>query len=182
MKRAVLYSCLLLIGGGTCALAQLKLNLDNLASKATEVVDLSLDSSTLQVAGNFLSSEKLDEAKAKALISGLKGIYVKSYQFDKEGEYSQEDLQPIRTQLQAPGWSRIVNVVERREGTEIYVKTEDGKTAGLAIVAWEPRELSIVNILGPINLNQLSELGGRFGIPAMPVPGAKAEPKKPVKK
>jgi hypothetical protein len=84
-----------------------------------------------------------------------------------------DDLKPIREQLQAPGWSRIVNVVDRREGTEIYLKTEEGKTAGLAILAWEARELTIVQIIGPINLDQLSELGGRFGIPPVAVPDVK---------
>jgi Domain of unknown function (DUF4252) len=173
MRRTVLLSFLLLIGAGTYAMAQLKINLDNLASKAKEVVDLSLDSSTLQVAGRFLSSEKSDEAKVKALISGLKGVYVKNYEFEKEGDYTQADLEPIRAQLQAPGWSRIVNVVERREGTEIYVNTEEGKTAGLVILAWERRELSFVNIVGNIDLDQLSELGGRFGIPPVPILPAK---------
>jgi hypothetical protein len=173
MKRILFVLSLALICTVARMNAQLKINLDNLASKAKEVVDLSLDSSMLQTAGRFLSAEKSNDAKAKALISGLKGVYVKSYQFDKEGQYSLDDLKPIREQLQAPGWSRILNVVDNREGAEIYLKTEEGKTAGLAILAWEAKELSVVQIIGPINLDQLSELGGRFGIPPVAVPGVK---------
>ena len=85
--------------------AQLKINLDSLAAKATESVDVSLDGNLLQLAAKFLSADKSENAKAKELISKLKGIYVRSFQFEKNGQYSQADLDPIRTQLQAPGWS-----------------------------------------------------------------------------
>jgi hypothetical protein len=74
MKRILFVLSLALIGTVARMNAQLKINLDNLASKAKEVVDLLLDSSMLQTAGRFLSAEKSNEAKAKALISGLKGI------------------------------------------------------------------------------------------------------------
>ena len=36
---------------------------------------------------------------------------------------------------------------------------------GLAIIAAEPKELVIVNIVGPIDLEKLSQLEGIFGIP-----------------
>jgi hypothetical protein len=173
MKRILLVLSIALIATAARMDAQLKINLDNLASRAKEVVDLSLDSSMLHAAGQFLSAEKSNEAKAKAAISGLKGVYVKSYQFDKEGQYTLDDLKPIREQLQAPGWSRIVNVVDRRQGTEIYMKTEEGKTAGLTILAWEAKELTIVQIIGPVNLDQLSALGGSFGIPPVAIPDVK---------
>jgi len=178
MKRILLVLSIALICTTARMEAQLKINLDNLASKAKEVVDLSLDSSMLHVAGQFLSAEKSDEAKAKAAIAGLKGVYVKSFEFDKEGQYTLDDLKPIRAQLQAPGWSRIVNVVERSEGAEIYLKTEEGKTAGLTVLAWEAKELTIVQIIGPINLDQLSELGGQFGIPPVAVPKITKKPAK----
>jgi len=36
---------------------------------------------------------------------------------------------------------------------------------GLVILSAEPKELTVVNIVGPINLDQLSDLGGHLGIP-----------------
>ena len=150
--------------------AQLKLNLDNLAAKAKESVDVSLDGSLLQLAAKFLSADKSDDAKAKELISKLKGIYVRSFEFEKEGQYSQSDLDPIRAQLQAPGWSRIIFVREKDEGTEVYLKSDGGQTAGLAIISFEARELTVVNIVGPIDLSQLSGLEGHFGIPSVRAP------------
>ncbi len=157
---------------------KLPASLDRLAAKATETVDVCLDGSLLQLAGKFLSSEKGDEAKAKGLIQGLKGIYVKSFEFDKEGEYTPADVEAIRSQLRAPGWSRIVGVLSKRggENAEIYVKPQGDRIGGLIILAAEPKELTVVSIVGTIDLDQLSELGGRFGIPKVEV-----ERKKPAK-
>jgi hypothetical protein len=82
-------------------------NLEKLASKAAEVVDVTLDQSMLQLAARFMSDRRSqDEAEARELIKQLKGVYVKSFEFDKEGEYSLSDVEAIRTQLHAP-WSRI---------------------------------------------------------------------------
>jgi Domain of unknown function (DUF4252) len=145
--------------------------LDGLASKAKESVDITLDSSMLQMAGGFLggTGKDKDAAKLKELLSGLKGITVRSFEFKEEGQYRMEDLDPIRAQLRAPGWSKIIGVNEDRELTEIYVRTESGKVAGFAIIAAEPKELTIVAIEGTIDLNDLSKLGA-LGVPAIPIP------------
>jgi hypothetical protein len=41
------------------------------------------------------------------------------------------------------------------------------KVTGLVIIATEPREFTIVNINGPIDIDRLAELSGQFGIPEM---------------
>jgi hypothetical protein len=172
MNRIIRISLLALICAVAQLPAQIKINLDGLAAKAKESVDVNLDSSMLQLAWKFLSGNKPDEAKAKELVAGLKAISVRSFEFEKEGQYSQADLQPIRAQLQAPGWSKIVGVQSSREGTEVYLKIEGGRTAGVAIIAFEPRELTVVSIEGSIDLERLSDLSGHFGIPAVDIPGA----------
>ena len=40
---------------------------------------------------------------------------------------------------------------------------------GLVILAAEPKELTVVDIVGPIDLDMLSELGGHMGIPPVEV-------------
>jgi hypothetical protein len=154
---------------------------DKLAEKAVETVDVTLDSSLLQMAGKFLSKEKTDEAKAKQLISGLKGIYVRSFTFDKEGEYSREDVESILSQLKSPSWSRIVGVRSKVKGenADIFLKREGDAVMGLFLIAAEPKQLTVVSISGPIKPEQLSELGGQFGVPEVEVEGAakKQEPK-----
>ncbi len=40
-------------------------------------------------------------------------------------------------------------------------------TRGLAIIATEPRQFTVVNIVGSIDLDKLHKLEGRFGIPKL---------------
>ena len=55
---------------------------------------------------------------------------------------------------------------------------------GLAILAAEPKELTVVNIIGIIDIEKLSKLEGQFGIPDLgiePDDADKPEAKKPEK-
>lgn len=144
---------------------------DKLAEKASDHVEVNLDGNLLQFAGKFLSSSDPDEARAKALIVGLKSILVRNFEFDKTGQYTDADLEPLRSQLRAPGWSKIIGFVSKRDGdnAEIYTKGDGDKISGLVILAAEPKELTIVQIIGTISLDQLSDLGGQFGIPKVKI-------------
>jgi hypothetical protein len=150
---------------------KLPASLDQLTAKAAETVDVTLDSSMLKLAGRFLSDKKSDEAQAKKLLGGLKGIYVRSYEFENAGEYSMADVESVRSQLRGPGWSRIVGVRSKKDGenAEVYVKNSGDQIGGLVVIATEPKELTIVNIVGTIDPEQLSDLGGQFGIPKVEV-------------
>jgi hypothetical protein len=144
-------------------------SIEKLAAKAVDTVEVTLDGGMLQLAGRFLSEKKTDEAEAKRLIAGLESVFVRSYQFDKPGQYSPADVEALRAQLTAPVWSRIVGVRSRREGenAEVFLKTENKRITGLAVIAADPKSLTIVNIVGAINPEDLSRLGGQFGIPRL---------------
>jgi uncharacterized protein DUF4252 len=137
-----------------------------LAERATESVDVTLDSSMLRLASGFLSDDDEDDASVKKLVSRLKGVYVRSFEFDKDGQYSTADVESIRAQLKGPQWSRILGSKSSKgESSEIYVKKNGDGIAGLVVLDAEPRELTVVHIDGPINPDQLSELSGHIGIP-----------------
>jgi Domain of unknown function (DUF4252) len=145
---------------------KLPVNLDKLAARATESVDVTLDESMLQLASKFLSKEDPDEVQVKKLVGKLKGVYVRSFEFDKDGQYSQADVDSIRAQLKTPQWVRIVGVRSvKGDNSEIYVHRNGDQIAGLMVIATEPRELTIVHIDGQISPEELSELGGHMGIP-----------------
>jgi hypothetical protein len=141
--------------------------IEKLSAKARDSVNVTLDGPLLQLAGQFLNSQSTDEQQARNVVAKLKGIHVRSFEFADEGAYSEADVAAFRSQLRSPAWSRIVDTTskEARERVEIFVKLEKNQPAGLAIIAAEPKELTIVNIDGAIDLKQLSSLGGRFGIP-----------------
>ena len=144
--------------------------LDWLAASATNTVDVTLEGPLLQLAAKFLSSNDPDEAKIKRLVGGLKGIYVRSFEFDKEGAYSESDVATLRNQLRAPDWSRLLDVHSKRDGEkiELFLRTNH-ESGGLAIIVANPKQLTVVQILGKVDLDQLSELGGSLGIPKLDV-------------
>ena len=147
-------------------------NLEPLSKKASEVVDVNLDGPLLKLASKFMAEDDSTEDRdALGITKNLKGIYVKNFEFDKPGEYSQADVEAIRKQLQSPAWSRIVTARSKHEGetTEIYLMTagDGGTVLGMAILNSEPQELTVVNIVGPIDIDKLSSLEGKMGIPRM---------------
>nr|MBA3323443.1 hypothetical protein [Pyrinomonadaceae bacterium] len=98
------------------------------------------------------------------------------------GEYGEADIASIRTQLSAPAWVRIINVFRKKDGrtVEVHMLTDNAKIGGLAVVAFEPRRLTLVNIVGNIDMDKLSRLEGRFGIPELNIGrGDDDEDKKP---
>jgi hypothetical protein len=154
---------------------QFQLNLDNLANKAANAVDLSLSGSTLKFAAKFMDGNDPNELQIKKLIEGLQGIYIKHFEFKQDGGWTEADLDRVRNQLHAPDWERIVGVKSKEEGStaEIYLHVENGKNTGVAVVEAEAREVTVVNIVGTIDLESLAALGGHFDIPKVTVPKEK---------
>lgn len=140
--------------------------IEKLSAKAKDSTNITLDGPLLQLAGSFLNANDKDQKAAKEIVSKLKSIHVRNFEFEKAGEFSDADLDSIRAQLKAPAWTRIIEQKEDGEHTQIFLKQDKGQIAGLVILSAERRELSIVIIDGAIDLKQLSSLGGSFGIPS----------------
>jgi len=162
---------LLLASPGLVQAQDIKLpaDVEKLSAKAKETVEVTMDGPMLRWASKFLSAEDPEEAKCAKLVANLKGIYVRSFEFDKEGEYSSADVEALRSQLHSPAWSKVVGVRSERDGdnVDIFFKMEDEKMAGIVIIAAEAKELTFVNIVGPLEVDQLADLGGEFGIPKL---------------
>jgi hypothetical protein len=173
MKITMTVWAFLLIGPAS-ALAQgarLQLDhLDRLAGQAAESVNVTIDPAMLQLASAFLKTEG-EQAALKQTLAGVKGIYVRSFEFERENAYTPDDVSAIRKQLMVPGWARLVTVDSKRdrELVEVYSWREGNQSGGLAILVAEPMELTVVNIVGPIDLTTLGALQGNFGIPRVPI-------------
>jgi hypothetical protein len=155
-----------------------------LADKASESVNVTLDGAVLGMASKWLNSADPDQAKAKQLVSSLTGIYVRSYTFDTDFAYPKADVDGVRRQLSAPGWSRMVETHSNKENTDVdvYLLIEGGKAQGLAIIASEPRQFTIVNIVGSIDLEKLQDLEGNFGVPDLELETGAKPAAKPAEK
>ncbi len=164
---AALALTLLIPGTGLAQEVKIPDRIEKLAAKASETVNVTLDGPLLQMAGQFLNSKNADEQQAKIVLSKLKGLHVRTFEFAKAGEYSEADIAEFRSQLRSPAWSRIVDTNSKEDGehVEVYLKQEKNQVVGLVIIAAEPKELTIVSFDGAIDLKQLASLGGQFGIP-----------------
>jgi hypothetical protein len=150
-----------------------------LAQKATDSVTITLDPALLSMASRFLDASDPQDAATQEVIKGLRGIYVRSYTFDKDAAYSQADIDAVRAQLSAPGWNRLVQTHSRktRADVDIYIMVDNNQAVGLALIASEPRQFTIVNIVGAIDLDKLHKLEGQFGVPKLDLDAAKSAPK-----
>jgi Domain of unknown function (DUF4252) len=147
-----------------------------LAQRAAESVTITLDTALLAMAGRFLDGNDPQDAATKEIIKGLRGIYVRSYTFDKDSAYQQADIDAVRSQLSAPGWNRLVETRSRktRANVDIYIMIDNDQAVGLALIASEPRQFTIVNIVGAIDLDKLHKLEGQFGVPKLDIDLPKA--------
>ena len=137
-----------------------------LAARASNVTEVTLGKNMLGFAAKFMNGKDKDEAATRQLIQNLDGIYVRDYEFDKDGQYSMEDMDKLRQYFETPEWTPIVRERERKSGerTDVLVKMVNGETRGMFILSAEPRELSIVLILGPVRMEDLGKLSGLGGL------------------
>jgi Domain of unknown function (DUF4252) len=172
MKRLLVSMALTWMGWQPALAADARVTLpefSGLESKAVETVSITLDATLIKLAAGFLDASKPDEAAAKELISGLRGIYVRTFKFDADFNYPSADVERVRRQLVEPRWQRVVEVRSRKENAavDVYVAIESNMANGLAIIASEPREFTIVNIVGAVDLGKLHRLEGRLGVPKL---------------
>ena len=92
-----------------------------LADKASESVNVTLDAKLLGMGCRFLNAADPEQAAAKKLCTSLTGIYVRHYTFDDDFAYPKADIDGVRRQLSAPGWSRIVEARSKKENTDVDV-------------------------------------------------------------
>jgi len=175
---APVIALLLVVGSAAATRAQdsrLQLSsLDHLAAKASQSVDVNIDERLMRLAAKVISDKDAEERQIKQLVAGIKGIYVKTFEFEAAGQYSAADLETIRTQLRGPGWTRMVNVTSKKEGAlEVYLLMNGEQIGGLAVLGTDDRELVVVNIVGPVDLDKLAKPEGQFGVPELGIEPAK---------
>lgn len=137
-----------------------------LAARASNVTEVTLGKNMLAFAAKFMNGKDGDEAATRHLIEALDGIYVREYEFDKDGQYSMVDIEKLRQYFETSEWSPIVREHDKKSGetTDVMVKLVNGEAHGMFILDAEAKELSIVLILGPVKMEDLSKLSGLGGL------------------
>src|SRR5580704_2405613 len=95
----------ILIAAAMPALAQQNFDfksLDKLGANASESTNISLEGDTLKLATSLFGGDT-------GPLKNLTGVYVRSFEFAKSGQYNEADLAPIRAYLKTLQWSKIVD-------------------------------------------------------------------------
>jgi hypothetical protein len=167
--KTILIACLLFSIGPILLAQDFDFHtLDKLAAVAKSSTNVTLNGDMLKLAAGFLGSDNdKDAASIKAMVASLKGVYVRAYEFDKPGQYSEADVVPLRAYLKQAKWSAIFEVKEDKEWTQIFVlpTPNNTKLGGLAVVSTDPVSLTVVYIDGSIDPADLEKLNGNLGIP-----------------
>ncbi len=81
------------------------------------------------------------------------------------------DIDEIRAQLNAPGWERLANVRSKKNNqkVDIYTMFTGDVMSGVAVVVSETKSIAVVNIIGPIDIELLTELSGKMNIPKIDI-------------
>jgi len=140
---------------------------EHLQSRAVESVDIHVGAFPLWLAALFMDEDDPDDADARAVIKDLRGVHVRSYQFDSDDAYSREEVEKVRRQLTSPGWQQVVRIRDRDQHSDVdvFIATDGEKISGIAVVASEPREFTIVHVVGNIDVDKLARLQGNMGVP-----------------
>lgn len=172
-----LFALFILILAGIAANAQdvARLQFDKLSrleTKARDVVEVNIDGKLLDLAKRVTAKVKDEDAKKIALaINGLRGIYVRVFNFEKENEYELTDVDEIRSQLNSPGWEKLANVRSRKNNqkVDVYTMFTGEKMDGLAVVLSESKTVAVVNVIGMVDIETLVELSGKMSIPKIDI-------------
>ena len=154
-----------------------------LAARASDVTEVTLGKNMLAFAAKVMNGKDDDDAEARHLIEGLEGIYVREYEFEKEGEYSVDQIEQLRKYFETSEWTPMVHEHNKKTGetSDVMVKLVNGESNGMFILDVEPKEVSIVLILGRIHMDDLGKLKGIGGLDALgdvsKIPGVKDKEK-----
>jgi hypothetical protein len=138
----------------------------HLQAKAVETVNVDVGGFLLGLA-RALTRDEARTDPALRLLDDIESVKVRSFKFDTDDAYSPSDLDSLRKQLKGPEWNTIATIHKRepREDVDVYICFDGDKACGIAVIAAQARELTIVNVVGNVDIDRLAELEGEFGIP-----------------
>jgi hypothetical protein len=170
MSRCLYLVMLVCLGLVACASAQSPApNLPALAhlrSRAIHAADVDIDirGLPLGLAGWLGDDHDSDAGVIRSALAALHTVQVRHYEFDSDFADSKADVEAVREQFSGPGWSRIAQVRDQKDGqdVDIYLAIDRTRIRGLAVVASEPRQFTLINAVGSLDLAQVDALRRHF--------------------
>jgi hypothetical protein len=157
MKTILLLPLFAVLSSAPAFAQQLNLNLDSLAAKASDKTELTLEGPMLAFVKTAIAKKAGPDAQG--LFDNVAGISIHNYEFGETGKYSDTDLASLRAQVStARGWSRVIKSKDSHDDTEVYVLIQGGQARAFLLIDAEPKELSVVQISGTLELARMQQL------------------------
>jgi hypothetical protein len=150
---------------------ELKLpDFSDLRKNAVDFTDITIDGMLLRIARKFAADD--GDEDAIRILNDIKSVRVRAFEFDSDDSYSLADLDKVRKQLAAPGWSAVVQQRSREENSnvDVYMNMDGDRILGIAVIESEPRSFTIINVVGNIDMARLAKMAGGLGIPKVSEP------------
>jgi hypothetical protein len=136
-----------------------------LRAQATESVDITLGPLPMKIA-SWLANDHDggDDDDAKKALQSLQSLRVQHYEFASDYVYSRAEVDAVRSQLASAGWSQVTRVHDHKkdQDVDVFLCLDRDRITGVAIVASEPREFTIVNAVGSLDLQQVARLRQKY--------------------
>ena len=155
----------LISGLAMAAIAEQALDLSalkGLEAKATDSTSIDLGQEQLSLMMSFTSKGTGDLQK---LAKTIELIQVRTFTFDKDNMYNLADMEALRQKVKSSEYTPFLSHKEKGGFTEILMRKGPKGLRGFVVLNAEAREVSVINIVGDLDLNTISKLGGNFGIP-----------------
>ena len=157
---------------------KVELKLDQLKAKATEANEQNLEGAALksfwdtqlaalEVAARASHDDKKADKAAtldktveqmRRIVPLLTGLYMRTFEFAKEGAFSDADLEPVLRQVRGSGWSHMLGTKDAEDRVDIFLMSKGDQAIGMLIVVAEPDELVVVNVVGSVPLAEAKEI------------------------
>ena len=146
--------------------------LSALETKARDVVEVNVDGKLLDLAKRVTT--KINDKDARTIgqaISGLKGIYVRVYNFAEVNQFNMADVDQIRAELNGPGWEKVANVRSKKNNqkVDIFTMFTGDQMSGAAVIISDNKTVALVNVVGVIDIDTLVEMSGKMNIPKVEI-------------
>lgn len=151
-----------------------------LVDPALSSVDINLRGAMLRLVGASVLQE---EPSLAALVSDLVAIRVL---VTPANELRPQQVDTVlgrgAAALEKAGWQRVVKVRDADEQVHVYLREVDGQIQGMTLFVFEPNdELTLINLVGRVDVEQLAAIGQAFDIPTLEsaLDGERSEPDNP---
>ncbi len=132
---------------------------------------MNLDGEALEQGSRLLSIRNGVSNSVKSVLGRIKGIYRKTYRFAAGNPYEEDAVSNIRNQMTDDGWAPMIDVQNRQQnrGLTVYSFTSsDGSGPnGVTVISTDPGEVTVLNLVGDVDLEALADVGETLGMPAM---------------